>query len=79
MTRPSPRHMRVFWSQSTSVRSVAGAAAVGSLAILGIVRVLRDGCGLENDAQWRHVRQHEQRFITALRIGTAAEGDESGN
>ena len=50
--------------------------AVASVA--GVTRVVRQGLAINNDDDaWTHVRQHEQRFIQALRQGSAAEGDDA--
>ena len=50
--------------------------AVASAA--GLARVIRSGLAINNDDDaWAHVRQHEQRFLQALRQGSAAEGDDA--
>ena len=51
--------------------------AVASVA--GLTRVIRQGLAINNDedAAWEHVRQHEARFLQALRQGSAPEGDDA--
>ena len=54
----------------------SGKARVASAA--GLARVIRSGLAINNDDDaWAHVRQHEQRFLQALRQGSAAEGDDA--
>ena len=58
----------------------AGLALVGTaglgMIMSGLARAVVDGLHLDDDAQWSHVRSHEQRFVRALRACSAAEGDE---
>lgn len=69
--------MRAFFSR----RAVAVAAAgsfVTALALRGILRAYSAARTATNESeQWSHVRHHEQRFITALRAGSVAEGDDA--
>ena len=52
-------------------------SVVLSCSFVGLSRALFDGLQIHDDeAQWRHVASHEQRFVRALRSGTASEGDE---
>ena len=56
-------------------------AVLASAALPNLARTFIDGLSddvLDNDAQWRHVSRHEERFVQALRAGTAAEGDDAG-
>ena len=68
------RHMRQLWWAYAGFGVGFGAAAV-----TGLVRTLLDGLALDEDqAQWSHVAEHEQRFLQALSAGTAWEGDDAG-
>ena len=55
--------------------ALAGTAGLG-IIVSGLARAVVDGLRLDDDAQWSHVRSHEQRFVRALRACSAAEGDE---
>ena len=48
----------------------------GILVASALVRTFNDA--LADDDQWSAVLRHEQRFIQAMRVGTAAEGDDAG-
>ena len=55
--------------------AVAGFAAASAA---GLARVITTGLAInDDDDAWEHVRQHEQRFLQALRQGSAAEGDDA--
>ena len=66
-----------------TLRGVGAAFATGVGLVTigrGLARVALDGiriAGGDDDQQWRHVREHEQRFIAALRAGSSAEGDDT--
>ena len=51
-----------------------------ALAVAGFAAASAAGLALainDDDDAWEHVRQHEQRFLQALRQGSAAEGDDA--
>ena len=54
------------------------AAGFAVASVAGLTRVVHQGRAIDNDDDaWAHVRQHEERFIMALRQGSAAEGDDA--
>ena len=56
----------------------AGVGQAAAARLVDAVRVaLVDLLPEDDDAAWEHVRQHEQRFLQALRQGSAAEGDDA--
>ena len=64
----------------THMRKLAALAGFGFAvaSAAGLARVIRSGLAINNDDDaWAHVRQHEQRFLQALRQGSAAEGDDA--
>ena len=65
------------------MRRTAGLALAATCTVIalpcfaGLVRTFDTGLSAGED-QWNHVIKHEQRFIQALKAGTAAEGDDAG-
>jgi hypothetical protein len=58
--------------------ATASALALFAVSFAGLARTLVSGLSVEGDEmQWAHVVRHEERFLQALRSGTAAEGDDA--
>ena len=60
------------------VGALLGLSAALSLPVLGIARAFSNGLlATSEDSQWQVVSDHEQRFIQALRMGSASEADDA--
>jgi hypothetical protein len=60
------------------VGALLGLSAALSLPVLGIARAFSNGLlATSEDSQWQVVSDHEQRFVQALRMGSASEADDA--